>query len=400
MSFSTPLATDLVVDVPLAEIEVDPYPLYARMRRERPIAWVPDTERLWITTWDLCTEAGANDAVFGPTKEAFYLVYGHPNVMSMTGDEHLESRAPLDARFRPRAVMEYVDAILRETAVRYIEEVRERGSADLNSEVLEPIAMRSIGDVIGFTDVGNETLARWLHALGAYLVDLGRQSEITDSGERVKEEIREYLAGRLKDFEGQPGDSTLAMMFTHGMPEGQLRPIDEVIGNTGLMVVGGFQEPAHGTSSAVYGLLGRPQQAAAVAADPTALSMQAMQEGLRWIAPFGMTEKLTTEDIELGGVMIPAGTEIALCMGSANRDEKVFENPDIYDLGRERRAHVSFGFGVHLCVGHYVARQLGKVCIEEVFSRLPNLRLDPDREPFVHGWAVRAAKRLPVVWDA
>jgi cytochrome P450 len=400
MSISTKIATDVVVDVPLTDIEVDPYPLYARMRRECPIAWVPETERLWITTWDLCSEAGANDAVFGPTKEVFYLVYGNPNVMSLDGDAHLESRAPLDARFRPRAVMGYVDTILRETAIRYIEPIRNRGFVDLNSEVLEPIAMRSIGDVMGFTDVDNETLSRWFHALGEYLVDHGGNGKVSEAGEAVKDEVRSYLAGRLDEFEKEPDGSTLSMMFTHGMAAGRLRTIDEVIGNTGLMIVGGFQEPAHGTANAVYGLLGRPEQAAAVAADPSALAMQAMQEGLRWIAPFNMTEKLTTEDIELGGLTIPAGTEIAMCMGSANRDEKVFENPDVYDLGRERRGHVSFGFGVHLCVGHYVARQLGKVCIEELFTRLPNLRLDPEREPFVHGWMVRAAKQLPVVWDA
>ena len=85
---------------------------------------------------------------------------------------------------------------------------------------------------------------------------------------------------------------------------------------------------------------------------------------------------------------------------SANRDETRFADPDVFDLGRPRQSHVSFGYGVHFCLGHYVARQLEKVMLEEMFTRLPNLRPDPDQETIVHGWSVRAAKRLPVVWDA
>ena len=400
MTASLPRATEIVVDARLSDIEADPYPLYAWMRRACPIAWVPETERLWITTWALCREAGDNDGVFGPTQEVFGLVYGTPNVMSLMGEDHLQARAPLDARFRPRAVTGYVDSVLRATAVRYIDEIRQRGSAEINGELLEPITLRAVGEVLGFSEVDDATLARWFRALSEYLVDHGRTPETSAAGELIKDEVRAHLETRFENFQRRPDDSTLSLMFTHGMPDGQLRSIDEVIGTVALMIVGGFQEPAHGTASALLGLLGRPDQAAAVAADPPSLSAKVIHEGLRWIAPFNMTEKLTTEDVELGGMLIPAGTEIALCLGSANRDETVFEDPDVYDLHRPRHTHVSFGYGVHLCVGHYVSRQLGKVCIEELFARLPGLRLDPDREPVVHGWAVRAAKHLPVLWDA
>jgi cytochrome P450 len=394
-------ATDIVVDARLADIEADPYPLYAWMRRECPIAWVPETERLWITRWEDCREAGENHAVFGPTQDVFNLVYGDPNVMSLSGDAHREARAPLDVRFRPRAVNEYVDSVLRRTAVRSIDAIRDRGSAELNGELLEPICLRAIGEVMGLGDRDDATLARWFRGLSEYLVDHGRTPEVSAAGEAIHAEIRAYLEGRLDELRRSPDDSTLAHVFGHGMPDGEIRTIDEVLGTIGLTIVGGFQEPAHGTANALLGLLGRPDQTAAVAADPPGLSAKVVGEGLRWIAPFNMTEKLTTEDVEVGGTLIPAGTEIALCLGSANRDETVFEDPDTFDLDRPRgRSHVSFGYGPHRCVGHYVARRLGQVCVEEIFARLPGLRLDPDREPVVHGWAVRAAKALPVRWDA
>jgi len=400
MTTSPPLATDTVVDVPLAEIEADPYPLYAWMRREQPIAWVPATERLWLTTWDLCAEAGAADEIFGPTTAVHELVYGLPNVMAMTGEEHRQARAPLDARFRPRAVNEYVETLVRPTAVRLIEEVRERGRAELTGEVLERISSRAVGDVLGL-DVSDGTLLRWFHGLAAYLDDLGRgDPAIGAHAAVIKAELREYLAARIDELRTRRDGSTLDHMVHHGLPEGQARTADEIVGTVGTMIVGGFQEPAHGAANALLGLLGRPEQAAAVAADPVTLSAATVHEGLRWIPPFNMTEKLTAADVVIGGKMIPAGTEIAMVIGSANRDETRFDHPDVFDLHRDRVNNFAFGFGAHFCVGHYVARQVAQITVEELFARLPGLRLDPDREPVVHGWMVRAAKTLPVVWDA
>ena len=168
----------------------------------------------------------------------------------------------------------------------------------------------------------------------------------------------------------------------------------------GVMIVGGFQEPAHGAANSLHGLFTRPDQATRIAADPPAWSAAAVEEGLRWLAPFGMTEKLTTAEVTLGDIRFPAGTEVAMVLASANRDEARYVDPDTFDLDRPRQNHAAFGYGLHFCLGHFVARQLERVMIEEMFARLPNLRPHPDQETIVHGWAVRAAKRLPVVWDA
>jgi cytochrome P450 len=408
--------SSVVHDVGLDVLEDDPYPTYAWMRRHRPIAWVPATGRVWITTWDLCVQAGENDTVFGPTQTVFHQVYGNPNVMSLTGPAHLAHRRPLNLRFRPRAVTGYREDLLRATAARYISAIAGRGQADANADILEPASLRSVGDVMGFTDVDDTTLRRWFHGYSAYLVDCGRSAEVAEHGRVIKTEVAAYLANRLPELAARPDGSTLSLMLQQLAPGtlqqlargsrqqsagGALdRAIEEIIGDVGLMIVGGFQEPAHGAANTLHGLLSRPDQAARLAADPRAWSAAAVEEGLRWLAPFNMTEKLTTTGVTLGGVHIPAGTEIALVLGSANRDESRHASPDTFDLDRPRQGHVSFGFGMHFCVGHFVARQLEQVMIEELFTRLPGLRRDPRREPVVHGWAVRAAKHLPVVWDA
>ena len=400
MPSSTPLATETIVDARIEDLEDDPYPLYEWMRREQPIAWVPETGRLWITTWDLCAEAGAADEIFGPTTAVHELVYGLPNVMAMSGEEHRVTRASLDARFRPRTVNGYAESLLRPTAVRYIDEIRDRGNADL-TPVLEQISARAVGDVLGFEDVSDQTLLRWFHGLAAYLVDQGRgDPSIAQRAAGVKAEVRQYLVERLDRLETDPDASTLSGMAHHGMPEGQVRSVGDLTPTVATMIVGGFQEPAHSIANSMLGLLGRPEQAAAVAADPGGLSAAAVHEGLRWIPPFSIAEKLTAADVVIGAKLIPKDTEVALVIGSANRDETRFDDPATFDIGRRRINNFAFGFGAHFCVGHYVARQVAQVTVEELFLRLPGLRPDPDREPLVNGWTVRGAKTLPVVWDA
>jgi cytochrome P450 len=278
--------------------------------------------------------------------------------------------------------------------------VRDRGRAEATSELLEPISQRAVGDVLGFTDVDDATLTRWFKQYGAYLVDFGRSADVAAQGRAAKAEVVAYLERRLPEFEAQPDDSAISHLLHDGLPPGRTRSIDQMIGSIGVLIVGGFQEPAHGIANTLVGLLGQPEQAARVAADPAGLSARAIDEGLRWLAPFGMTEKVMRTDAELGGLLFEAGTEVALMIGSANRDPLRFNDPDHFDLDRGERGHVAFGYGTHFCVGHAIARTLGQVVIEEMVSRLPGLRLDPDDPPYVHGWAVRGAKRLPLVWDA
>jgi cytochrome P450 len=394
------IATDVIFDIRLEELEHDPYPTYVWMRRHLPIAFVPDVGRVLVTTWALCDEAGSNDDVFGPTQHPFSEVYGVPNVMSLTGRAHRNLRNSANPPFRPRTVDAYRDSKLRSIAARYVEAIRPNGRADVSGELLEPISVRAIGDIMGFVDVDDATIGRWFRGYAAYLVDFGRDPEVVRRGRAVKEEVHAYLQGRAPILIDRPGDDALSHMLHDGMPDGQTRSVDALIGTVGLMIVGGIQEPAHAAANALLGLFGRPEQAERMAADPTVWSPNVVEEGLRWLPPFGMTEKTTTTETTLGGLVFPAGTEVSMVIGSANRDPARFPEPDVFDIDRDTRGQMAFGYGVHFCIGHHVARVLAQVMLEEMFSRLPNPRLDPDLEPYVHGWANRAAYRLPLVWDA
>jgi len=167
-----------------------------------------------------------------------------------------------------------------------------------------------------------------------------------------------------------------------------------------VVILGGFQEPGHGAAASLLGLLLDDEQKAMVLADPEKAIPAAVHEGLRWIAPFGLHERQARVDIELHGVTIPAGAELALACASANHDERRYEHGERFDITRQRQSHASFGYGAHFCSGHFISRRLEQIILEETFAGLPGLRLDPDREPVVFGFAVRGVKNLPVVWDA
>lgn len=392
-------ALDIVCDLRLAELEVDPYPFYDTMRDTSPIVYVPETGRVWLLTWDLCKRAGVEDAVFGPTKKEHERVYGRGNVMSLTGQKHRTIRNAANAPLRPRQIKGYYETGIRATTQRYLADVRADGAADATLEIFEPMAQRVVGDVLGFNEVDDDTLGRWFHVLAAYLVDYGRDARAAEESRSVKAEIREYVEARLERWSSDPDNTAISHLLHDGMPEGEVRRLEEILPTVSVLIVGGFQEPAHLIASTVYGLLTHPEQARQLQEDPTRWCRPAIAEGLRWLPPFGYTEKLTTEDVTLDGVLIPAGTEIAMVIGSANRDPAHFERPDEFDIDRPDQENLSFGFGSHFCIGHNLARALGEVVLEEIFPALPNLRLDPERPTIVSGWQTRAPKSMPVRWD-
>jgi len=361
VSTSVRTALDIVVDIPLAELEQDPYPCYVRMREECPVAYVPETGRVWITTWDLCQEAGVNDAVVGPSSQASADAYGAGNLTTLTGEAHRVLRNAAYAPVRPRAIKAYYGSGIRATTRRYLGDIRGRGEL---------------------------------------YVDYGRDQGVADRGRAAKAEIRAYLEARLPRLLAEPDDTALSRLMHDGMPDGQVRSAAEILPTVNVLIVGGVAEPAHLIASTLYGLLANPGELQQAWSEPVTWSRPAIEEGLRWLPPFGMTEKRTTQDVTVGGVLIPAGTEIALVIGSANRDPERFGRPDEFDIDRGDQGNLAFGFGSHFCIGHQLTRALGEVVLAETLQALPGLRLDPGRAPVVSGWTIRAPKPLPVLWDA
>lgn len=396
---SLPVATDIRPDVTLAQLEDDPYPVYTWMRRECPVAYVPDTHLVLLTTWALCEEAGRDRDHLMPGQEPFNTAYGQPNILSLAGEAHASLRSAVNPPFRPKPIKARRDELFRRVARAHIATLQASGRADIAEDLLEPISLEVVAELLGLQDVAPETRKRWFNGFGAYLVDRGRDPQVAATGEALKVELREYLAQRVAAMPPESDHTALWHLFHDGMPAGELREIDEVIATVAVLIVGGFQEPAHAIAATLLGVLPSADFRQRLAADPERWGPPAFEEALRWLPPFGVVERDVVSDMVIGGVLIPAGSSVGLVMGAANRDPERWERPDEYDLDRTAQNHMAFGYGDHFCVGHLAARGLAQVVLEELFRGLPGLRLDLERPPVVHGWKARGPKSLPVVWD-
>jgi len=381
----------------------DPYPVYARLRREAPVCQFSGTGEWLVTRWADCQTIGAKEALFGPsnsTGRPEARVMGMPNVLTMSGQDHACLREGIDANLSGERVNSYIEGLARPIIRRYVAAIRDKGRADLTQELFEPISVRIIGTVIGLEGVEDSALARWFHALNGGLQNVGNDPAIWAACDRAREEIDAVMRPIVDRVTSKPDGSLISHVVHGGLNGARTRDFDEIMPTMRVILLGGLQEPGHGAANAALGLLQNPSQATAMAAEPAALAQRAYDEGLRWIAPIGVTPRLAAQDFELAGTTVPAGASVAIVLASANRDETRFEDADQFQLDRPRKQHVAFGYRPHFCSGIFLSRAIGRLALEEAFQSLPNLRLDPDGEVVSKGWRFRGVMNLPALWDA
>ncbi|NSL21222.1 cytochrome P450 [Agrobacterium tumefaciens] len=381
----------------------DPYPVYARLRQEQPVAFFEGTKEYFITRFDDCRTIGGNDKVFGPSGSADRpeaRVMGMPNVLTMSGEEHQCLREGIDSNLTQERVRSFVEGLTRPVVQRYIDTIKRQNEANLTTELFEPVSVRCIGDVIGLTETPNEALVEWFHAMALGLQNINNDPAVWQRLDRALADIDKQMGALYQACLSKPNNSLLSHVMYGGLPKGEVRSWEEISPTMRVIILGGLQEPGHAAANACAGLLSNPDQAKIMATEPHENAMRAFDEGLRWIAPIGVTPRVAREDFELAGTVIPKGSSVAIVMGSANRDETRFENADQFDMFRKKKQHLAFGFRPHFCSGHFLSRAMGEIALGQAFAQLPNLRLDGEKEMKGKGWRFRGISELPAKWDA
>jgi biflaviolin synthase len=217
--------------------------------------------------------------------------------------------------------------------------------------------------------------------------------------ERAKREMGGYFSDLLDSRGGEAGDSLVAVMRA-AMERGELTH-KEAVGLAVLIQIGGVHAVRNNSSNMVYALLTSPRHLERLRAEPE-LVPQAVEELLRYIPhrnAVGLS-RIATEDVEVGGVLIPAGDAVHVSYLAANRDPSVFDDPDTLDFDRGHNPHVAFGHGAHYCPGAMLARLESEVILSSLWERLPELRLavEPEDIAWQRGALIRGPESLPVVW--
>ena len=210
--------------------------------------------------------------------------------------------------------------------------------------------------------------------------------------------MHDYLVEVIDDRRKNKREDMISVL-AHAELEGQRLNDEEIVAFLRLLLPAGAETTYRSSSNLLVGLLTHTDQLDAVRGDRSLLP-QAIEEGVRWESPLISIIRTATEDVEVDGVPVPAGASIMVCTGSANHDEKRWDNPEAFDIFRKRYPPVAFGFGPHVCLGQHLARMETTVALNALFDRLPNLRLDPEaEEPHIRGLMFRSPGALPVVFD-
>ena len=319
------------------------------------------------------------------------LVMGR-TILQMDEPEHRVSRAMVSGSFRSKVLERWEEDLVSLVVNELIDSFYDRGRADLVREVTFNFPAQVIARILGLPRSDYAMFQRWT-------IELTSVAANWDRGVAASEALRDYFASVMEERRHEHGDDLISELVRVEV-DGTKLTDEEIYSFLRLLLPAGVETTYRATGSLLFALLNDRSQFDALYNDRS-LFPQAFEEGLRWEPPVSVILRRATKDTVLGGVQVSEGADVALLLGAANRDERKYKNPDTYDMFREVRQHVGFGFGVHVCLGMHLARMESRVAVNTLFDRLGPFTLDPDVEaPHIEGLAFRSPLSLPVVWPA
>jgi len=387
----------------------DPYPMLAGIRADTPVLHVQlnmgpggryqhderaprITSLFTVTSHQLAQQVLTDNVRFSSAANAMTIgqVMGR-TILEMDPPEHQRHRALVAKAFRARVLDQWSDTIIGATIGELIDGFADDGQADLIPQLTFPFPVRVIARILGLPEADWPRFLR----LSTQLIAVMRNWEGAMAASR---ELRGYFGEIMADRRKHTRDDLVSQLIEAEV-DGRRLNDDEIYPFLLLLLPAGAETTYRSSSNLLFGLLSQPDQLDAVRAN-RGLVPQAIEEALRWENPLLTVARTATEEVELGGVRIPAGGFVAVSLGAANRDPERYAEPDAFDIFRGAAQHMSFGDGAHKCLGMHLARLEMRVLLNAVLDRLPGLRLDPDaHDPHIHGLIFRSPPTLPVRFD-
>jgi cytochrome P450 len=319
-------------------------------------------------------------------------VLGH-SILEMDEPEHHLYRGLVQQAFSRKAMETWERELVRDVVDEHIDAFVDRPSkqADLVRELTFPFPVLVIARLLGLPRAD----LPMFHRRAVEVISAGFELERAESASQW---LFEYFCGIISERRLHPSDDVISVLVQAELDGVRLND-EEICSFLRLLLPAGAETTYRSSSNLLVGLLTNPDQLDALRAD-RALLPQAIEEGLRWEAPLIGILRTAVNDTEVEGTFVPAGSMVAVNIGSANHDEKVWERPEEFDMFRPPKQHLAFAWGPHMCLGLHLARMETRVVLSQVLDRLPGLRPDPDAEPpAISGAIFRAPGALPVVWD-
>ena len=362
-----------------ASFYADPYPTYHALRAAAPVLTLPDGG-MFLTRYADVQAAYRDPVLFSSDKQAeFGPKYGPSPLLEHHTTSLVFNDPPLHTRVRrtimgaltARAIAE-MEAGLVQLVDRLLDRIAEQGQADLVADFAAAIPVEVIGNLLGVPPADRGPLRDWsLAILGALEPALTPEQEVR--GNQAVLEFTAALRGLVADRRARPGDPGRDVLTRLLQAEEALTEA-ELLQNCVFILNAGHETTTNLIGNALHALLLWPDQLALLRREPGYIRT-AVEEFLRFESSNQLGNRRSTAPCEVGGVALPAGTGITLCIGAANRDPAVFPDPDRLDLLRDPNRHLAFGFGVHQCAGLSLARLEGRVAIGRFLARFSRYEL-------------------------
>lgn len=385
----------------------DPYPAYAELREQGPVSYYEPTDQ-WLVPRHADVSALLRDRRLGrtyrhrftheefgrtappPEHEPFHTLNDH-GMLDLEPPDHTRIRRLVSKAFTPRTV-ERLKPFVEEVAGALVARLVERGGGDLLADVAEPLPVAVIARMLGVPDADRGLLRPWSAAIcGMY--ELSPDEDTAARAVRASLEFSAYLRDLIAARRSAPGDDLVSALIAAHDEDDRLTET-ELVATAALLLNAGHEATVNATVNGWWALFRNPAQLAALRADHS-LVPTAVEELTRYDTPLQLFERWVLDDIEIGGTTIPRGAEIAMLFGSANHDPEVFTDPARLDLARPDNPHISFGAGIHYCLGAPLARLELTASLTALLRQAPALAptAEPERKP---NFVIRGLRGLEV----
>ncbi|GLW19522.1 cytochrome P450 [Streptomyces sp. NBRC 13847] len=387
----------------------DPHAAYAALREAGPVHRITgaDGSPAWLVTrYDDVRSALADPRLSLDKRHAGpggYRGFALPpaldaNLLNMDPPDHTRVRRLVVKAFTPGRV-ETLRAPVRRVADELLDAMAGRGRADLIADYAGPLPITVICDLLGIPQRDRRDFLAWSDAL------ITPDPSRPEAMKHAIGAMLEFYTGLIAAKRAEPGDDLLSDLIAvrddaPGDDGGDRLTEDELTSLAFLILFAGYENTVHLIGNAVLGLLDHPDLLRQLQHNPAELP-PAVEEFLRFDSPGPLAiRRFPREDLEIGGVRIPAGDSVLLSIASANRDPARFPAPDVLDRGRDLSGHLAMGHGIHYCLGAPLARMEAVTAIEALLARFPGLRLDVPRGELRHRRSLRSRGliSLPVAW--
>ncbi|WP_420615430.1 cytochrome P450 [Candidatus Palauibacter sp.] len=385
--------------VRLADLAIDPYPIFAGLREAEPVTRVPEIERWFLTRRD--------DSLAVLRDPDLFTTDAPSTIRDMFGVHMMTTEGPPQIRYKRKCLPPFHASRLKAVSLpavraeveRLVEGLRSdnRRTGEVRTTVARPVALHSVLSVLGIPLSETGRVNEWYEHFARALANFEGDPDLRAAGKGAADAFGRALEPILEELERDPDGSLLSdLVCDHVDP----LTAEEIRSNALIILFGGIETTESMIANAVWALLSHPGQLATARSSREALDL-AIEETLRWEPAVQSAARHATRDTEIRRVRIAKGEVVHCMLGAANRDPAHFENPDRFDVTRQNAGdHLSFAVGRHFCLGAPLARLETRVVLEALWERCPGLRLDPDRTNAPYGYEFRKPRALWVAWTA